>query len=457
MAGALGLVALLVSSSVIAAPTRSVLLVVEGARRGDHARDSLLGALGGRYAVLGGGDALLHTSIGKSLGKTSLSAALAAPGSESLAARVSASAREHGADAVVIVRLPSPQSPRLARLIVLDARSGAPPLNVDVALAGRPNKTNDMARIRGAMEGPLAGLENGEATATLELSSAETERALETDRAPEPAEPPAAALTTEASGVRDTTPTPPPSTLIGRDITRATVIIEPHVGIANRHFDYRDRISSELRPYALPAAPRAGIAAEVYPLVPFTGGALRGIGVSGEYAAALGARSTRSDGGRADTSWTSFDVALRYRVPIGDRSTIAGHAGYGGVDFAFSRDPNALADAPDASLPAVSYRFVRTGVDGRVSFWKLATLASIDYLFVSSNGPLDARFPQEKIGGVEARLSMAFPFTPHAEVRTGIAYQRFFYTFRPQEGDAYVAGGALDQMARWDSGVAFSY
>jgi hypothetical protein len=72
-------------------------------------------------------------------------------------------------------------------------------------------------------------------------------------------------------------------------------------------------------------------------------------------------------------------------------------------------------------------------------------LASIDYLFVSSNGPLDARFPRKKIGAVEARFSMAFPFSAHAEVRSGVAYQRFFSAFRPQEGDAYVTGGALDQ------------
>src|SRR5262245_27187858 len=95
---ALALVALLVSGS--AADAKTVILVLECARRGDHAPASLQSALARRHAILDGGDALLRTSIGPPLGKTSLSAALAAPGSESFAARVSASAHEHGADAV---------------------------------------------------------------------------------------------------------------------------------------------------------------------------------------------------------------------------------------------------------------------------------------------------------------------------------------------------------------------
>jgi hypothetical protein len=382
---------------------RAIVLVMEGAPRSDRVRAALQEALADRYTVL-------------------------------------PEAREREADAMVVVRLPAPNALRTAHVVVVDARTSSASTNVDVALAPRPNAAVDVARIRAAIDESLNARSDVVETLSVETETLAPPEALELPRA------------TGAAPERESLPSRPP-----RDVTKALVTIEPRIGIGSRHFDYRDRVTSGLRPYDLAAAPRVGIAGEIYPLVALTDGIWSGLGLSGECATALGFDSTRTDGGSVDTSWTSFDVALRFRLPLGERDVIAPHAGYGGTSFVFSPDPSSIGAAADASSPAVSYRFVRTGVDGRVAFWRLAALAALDALFVTGNAPLDVRFPHERVGGLEARLGVAFPFAPHTEARTGLAYQRFFYDFRPVRGDANVAGGALDQLTRLDVSLAVSY
>src|SRR5262249_15647781 len=145
----------------------------------------------------------------------------------------------------------STQFPRVAHVVVLDARTGAAPVTMDVALAGR-NKASEMARIRSAIEGPPPALDDRDASATPGLARAEAGSAPEPDRAPEPSAPPVAAVTRDALGARDAVPPSPPPTegSPAGTITRATVILEPKLGIANRRLDYQDAVTSGLLPYS---------------------------------------------------------------------------------------------------------------------------------------------------------------------------------------------------------------
>ena len=78
------------------------------------------------------------------------------------------------------------------------------------------------------------------------------------------------------------------------------------------------------------------------------------------------------------------------------------------------------------------------------------------------DGPLDAgavhdRFRGATVGGVDATLGLALPFARAFEGRLGATYTRYFYTFHPTPGDAFVAGGALDEFFGITLGGAYVY
>jgi hypothetical protein len=226
-----------------------------------------------------------------------------------------------------------------------------------------------------------------------------------------------------------------------------------------RSFDYRDRVTGNQRGYDLGSAPVVGIAAELRPFATTTLPGLRGLALGGRYdravllqSAVAGADNNLGLPGKIDTTYQSFDVALHERWSLDDRTTLGGEIGFGGLDFGFSG-----AGAMQSELPSVAYRFVRTGADARIRVWRLALTASASYLVVTDSGPLSDRYPRASSGGVDAAAGIAIPLGEHVEARTGIRYQRFFHTMNPQPGDPNVAGGALDELARWDSSIALHY
>ena len=54
-------------------------------------------------------------------------------------------------------------------------------------------------------------------------------------------------------------------------------------------------------------------------------------------------------------------------------------------------------------------------------------------------------------------LGLGIKLTDGLEARLVAEYARFFYSFTPQVGDAYVAGGALDQIYGMRLGAAYAY
>lgn len=245
------------------------------------------------------------------------------------------------------------------------------------------------------------------------------------------------------------------------DATRTVAILEPQVGLGGRHFDYVDRVTAGLRSYDLAAAPRVGVAGAVYPFAR-SHDISRALGIGASCATALGLQSARTGAAAVDTSWTSYDVGLRARVALPGEASLVGKLGYSAIDFGFAEEPGALRTTTQgtqtrAVLPSVSYRFVRAGLDVRVPVWKLVVLGGGDYLAVQSAGALGERFPRAKVGGLEARLGLALPLATGFELRSGLVYERFFYDFRPEKGDANVAGGALDQLTAWETALTLAY
>jgi hypothetical protein len=109
-------------------------------------------------------------------------------------------------------------------------------------------------------------------------------------------------------------------------------------------------------------------------------------------------------------------------------------------------------------MPAVDYRFVRAGADARFPLGRdVALFADAAYLFVMSSGEVGDRFPRSRVGGVLAELGGAVTFATSFEARLTVSYRRFFYSMNPTPGDAYVAGGALDEFGGAQASLAYVY
>jgi hypothetical protein len=220
----------------------------------------------------------------------------------------------------------------------------------------------------------------------------------------------------------------------------------------SRHFAYVDRLTPTLRPYDLFAAPLIALSGEVYPFTTARIPGLNGLGATASYARAFGLASEEDRGTRVSTSWQTFALALRERLAVGRAFIVGIDAGYGDTSFAFDKPIQ-----PTAQLPSVHYKVLRGGLDGRFARGDLSVRAAAGYLDVLSTGDFAAVFPRASLGGIDAALGVADQITPTVELSLDLGYTRFFYDLSPQPGDAYVAGGALDEMATVSLGIAYLF
>lgn len=268
---------------------------------------------------------------------------------------------------------------------------------------------------------------------------------------PPPPPPPPPVVTPAATSVEKDTGVSSADSSAKRAVGREIVTLQAAVGAGMRHFDYKDSLTKSLRSYDLGAAPVLSLSGEVYPF-PLHG--LVDVGLVGSFSTAFG---LSSDGlaQNVSTSWSRFDVGPRARFRFGaeELPTVVGVSiVYGGESFGFNADD---VSAQNIALPDVSYKFIRPGADVRVPFGAFSVSGSLAYSIVSSAGVVADRFPNASTGGFEAGVGLGYQIMPHLEARALVSYRRYFYSFKPEPGDAYVAGGALDQFATAQVGVAW--
>jgi hypothetical protein len=223
----------------------------------------------------------------------------------------------------------------------------------------------------------------------------------------------------------------------------------------SRSFSYTDRLTPTLRPYDLFVAPLVAIEGEIYPLARTRALVLKDFGITARYAVAFALSSADSSGQSTNASWDAFDIGARERISLG-KAVLAGvHGGYGVINYSVGEAP--LSNPASEQLPDVGYRFVRGGLDLRVQLGSLSVYAFGSYLSVLSAGAMGTLFPRASVGGIEARVGAAQAVGGGFEVSLDLAYTRFYYSLRPEPGDPYVAGGALDQMARVSLGVGRTF
>jgi hypothetical protein len=335
------------------------------------------------------------------------------------------------ADAVLVVLTNRVSGKHNAVLYALDPTSDGPVTGVHVRLGG---DNHELAR---AIEKALA-----------ELAPPPEEPAPAPERPSEtaPIAPPAPSTADAPSGADMPASTRPSKHRVGAEFFQLSAGIE----VGERRFAYTDGLTPNLRTYQLNAAPLAVAGGEVYPL-----GGTHPLepAVTLGYARAFALSSAPSSGGALSTAWSRFHAGGKVRLRTGDTgSPILSLVG------AYGEEAFSIYDLQSGSMPAVDYRFVRAGADARLPLGSNAALfADAAYLFVLSSGQVGARFPRSSVGGVLAELGGALTFAGSFEARLTLSYRRFFYAMHPTPGDAYVAGGALDEFGGALASLAYVY
>jgi hypothetical protein len=178
------------------------------------------------------------------------------------------------------------------------------------------------------------------------------------------------------------------------------------------------------------------------------------IGLTGSYAMAFGLDSATEGGEPIDTTYIRVNAGLRGRIRLGDdKPPVLGiNAGFSLLNFTYAA-PDVLAP----QVPTASYKFLRFGLDMRIPAGPLAFELGGDFLLPLASGEVYERFKEPSVLGIELRGGVAVPIAAGFEVRMMGEYTRFFSSFGPVPGDAYVAGGALDQLISIRLGAAYAY
>ncbi len=428
---------------------RSVIVWADGAG-GEQLASQVASHLSAPYSLGAGGAFRRALASGRA---PSLAAAAKDHAADAkLVASARAAARAVHADAAILLQARTSKRGTVVHVWLVDPNGdGAAEVDREVALGPRASVDEEANAAWGTVAGDLPSRSAPQREVAAAPPRPPPERAEEATVPQAPPAMPSAATgpdTEQEPPANDSAPPPP------RETTRSNALaaIRAAIQMGSRDFSYVDRLTSTLRPYTLLAAPMAAVDAEIYPCARSGTPVLEGFGATFDYAMAFGLSSTDSAGTSVSTQWNSFDLGARERIPIG-RSLILGlHGGYGEINYTFD---GALSTT--AELPGAQYRFLRGGLDARVAMGAFSLYAYGSYLDVLSTGVISTYFARSTVGGAEGRLGLARTLGHGFDLSLELAYTRFFYTLNPQPGDAYVAGGALDQMAQGSLGASYVF
>lgn len=219
------------------------------------------------------------------------------------------------------------------------------------------------------------------------------------------------------------------------------------LGLFGRQFTYKDDIFRKLSPYKVGPWPSWGFNLTLYPAALFGSAPIgvQRIGLTGSFQQGIGIKSSDTTGTiRYPTSYTAYSGGLKYLIPF---SVLEIEPQVGLVRSRYSILAASVTN-PRPEIPYAFYLAAYLGMGIRVNIAeKLAVKVHGAYLPIISKGEIAtaAFFPRTAAGGIEAGFYVAYDLYHGLEARVGADYQRFFFTFDPQPGDAKVAGGALDQ------------
>lgn len=226
--------------------------------------------------------------------------------------------------------------------------------------------------------------------------------------------------------------------------------------VAGRWFVYSDPlvIATNLRPYDVTGVTLLNFGGSLRPFAWSHVPVLERAGIGFDYGFAPTLDSSTNDGQEVRTSWDHGDLTLHVPVRLGtqeDAPQLAAVLGYGWIGFSFATNPTLAAE-----VPSVTYRFARLGLHGEMSFRRrFYVTAAFDYLGAFSGGSVYDRFRDVTLNGIDAQLGAGIDIAEKTRLSVFLDYRRFFSSFVPIPGDAYVAGGALDQFGSIKVGIDY--
>ena len=268
-------------------------------------------------------------------------------------------------------------------------------------------------------------------------------------RAPGPAAPSAVeppAVDGEVRAEAETEAEPSESKPAGRPGELLEVSLDGRV--FSRSFSYAQNLSG-LPEYKLSGAFASALELAFHPGV-LLGKALAPVGITAqlEYGLGIGSRVTNSEQ-RRGSDVHGYAVGMQYRIPMGVHQ-VSGQLAYSARAF--------TTGETGPRTPDVRYSLLSAGGAGRAQLSEgVSVLGRAAYLHALSGGPLTdpGRFTRATIRGVELEGVLAYAVVPVVELRAVGGLRRLGWGMHAQPGDAWVAGGAVDQ-AVW-GGVGLAY
>jgi hypothetical protein len=362
--------------------------------------------------------------------------------------RLRAAGAARGVDAVLVVRVSRAARRHVVRLLLVESSGSESDLgSVPLDLQG---DGHDDAALESTLSSALAPQDGGPG----EVKPRPGEKAA---RAPEQTTPQAVDSAPVGS------PTAGPAESPGSASSRphgvvARSLFEAEIGAeaAGRHFAYHDGLTSNLRSYSIDVTPMLSASAELFPLAG-AGAFLRDVGFIGGYSRSLFLKSAMSGGPTLSSVESSYFAGLRVRIhPDGNSDSgflIGISDAYADQAFDFESTGGSI----DTQVPTVDYRSNRTALDARIPLGPLTLLAAAGFRVVFDAGEVSQRFRSSTVEGLDGEVGLALAIAAGWEARLIADYQRYFYSFKPVPGDAFVAGGALDQFYGGRLAIAYVY
>ncbi|HZU82516.1 MAG TPA: hypothetical protein VE987_06355 [Polyangiaceae bacterium] len=251
--------------------------------------------------------------------------------------------------------------------------------------------------------------------------------------APEPPVTPAAAVPPP--------PAPTPSPSPAQAPSRAFVDAAVSEGVVARRFEYANGIAPRSYVHSTLATVTSA-EARVFPFA-----------ARGRVLADVGAEAAASmifSAGSLATNPLSYRLGLVARVRPGRGAPIVLDAS---IAYAFSSF--GAVGPPNAELPAVSYRTVRSAVEARLSSGALSLLVGAALHVVVDPGGITTSFYSPGGVGFDAHAGGAVALPGGFELRAVGGYERFSFSFTPPPGAGFGVGGAGDQRLVGQLAIAY--
>jgi hypothetical protein len=225
---------------------------------------------------------------------------------------------------------------------------------------------------------------------------------------------------------------------------RPALEVSVGIGMISRSLSYNDDIFAAIPTYDLAAAPTFVGSLDWYPAAHGSTGWLANLGLTADLELAYALDTETSEGATYDTSASGFHIGARQRFYLG-RVDANATITYGSQSFGFDDGGMGMAPAP---VPDVTYDHLRFGGGVRAGFVeKFGAGLSAAYRHVLGAGEMDEAgyFPRMDVAGIDAGAFATWALARRFELRVAFSVQRYFFSLNPEPGDAYIAGGAIDQ------------